>query len=90
MALLAHLGSMGDLQGSFEDGPKCSRESRTSLVNPGDEMELPWCTKTHMNLLLQQLKTKLSPFWNGSNIGNQQNAFLAKNPQIGPFEGPGN
>ena len=80
MALLAHLGSMRDLQGSFEDGPKFNREPGISLVNPGDEMELPWCTKTHINLLLEQLEAKVGPFWNASTIGNPKNAFLAKNP----------
>ena len=42
MSLLAHLGSMGDITGSFEDGPKFNIEPRISLVNPGDEMELPY------------------------------------------------
>ena len=78
MALLAHLGSMGDLQGSFEDGPKFNVEPGISLVNP--EMELSWCTKKTIYLFLEQLEAKVSPFWNASTIGNPKNAFLAKNP----------
>ena len=90
MGLFAHLGSMGDILGSFEDGRKCGRELRISLVNPGDKMELPWSTKKNRNQLLEQLETKMSPFWKASTIGNPKNAFLAKNSQIGTFQGNGN
>ena len=42
--------------------------------------EIPWSTKNTINLLLEQLEAKVSPFWNASTIGNPKNAFLAKNP----------
>ena len=70
---------MGDLQGSFEDGPKFNRKHGISLVNPGDEIELPWSTKKPINQLLEQLEAKVSPFWSANTIGNPQNAFLTRN-----------
>ena len=90
MALLAHLESMADIQGSFEDGPKFNREPGISLVNPRDEMKLPWYTKTSIILLLQQLKAKVSPLWNARTIGNLKNVYLAKNTKITSIERPGN
>ena len=90
MALFAHLGSMGDLQGSFEDGTKFNRQPGVSLVNPRDEMKLPWYTKTHITLLLEQIEAKVSTFWNASTTGNPKNVYLAKNTKITPFERPGN
>ena len=64
---------------SFEDGPKFNRKPGISLVYPGDEIELPWSTKTPINQLLEQLEGKVSPFWNANTIGNPKNAFLARN-----------